>query len=626
MPSLAAAVAIAALVASFSAANADPIVKVAFGETTVSYRGNTAASIEHFQNIKYGHDTSGARRFAPPVPYIPDGDEIDATLPGPACAQMRDAVPPFFSETPDISEDCLNLRIARPAGTKVGDKLPVVVWVAGGGVVKGNANDPHFDPEKLLLLGTEIGKPVIWVSFEYRLTIFGFARLPSLKEDKSLNNGIRDQRQALQWVKDHIEAFGGDPERITAYGLSAGGTMTSLQLVSYGGEKGVPFTQAWVMSGPPGTAINMSSEATETHTRAVAEKLDCAREDDREILQCLRDVPMEDLLNTAVDYSKQNFPPAGLFTFIPSVDGDYFPDRQSVLYKAGKFVKGIPMVFGWTHDDGATNAGPANLINVEEDMIAPIARFAPLLEPSDFTDLFSHYPAADFEVDVANYEARKEETDPSVSVHFFRLARIMRDLLFTCSSIDLGFEMTRQTRLEKGDWSGVRLYDLNQTMLTPLLKMGGMPYAGAIHGSDSNYIFNGHFLELPVEEEDKKLSREFSTAFINFAYTGNPSFGETTGEEWVSAFGDVIDFETKDGPQEISVEVIGGPYGSGLVTLKSHLSVAQGETLEQQVMNDGTEYVAMQSPASEIKKAQLGKEKLFERCAYINTLAEKLGR
>lgn len=322
------------------AANKDPTVKVSFGESIVLYRGKTVSSIEHFQNIRYGHDTSGRRRFAPPEPYVPENGEVDATVPGAACAQMRDAIPPFFSETPNISEDCLNLRISRPAGTKKTDKLPVVVGVAGGGVVKGNSNDPHCNPEKLLTLSTEIGKPVIWASFEYRLTIFGFARLPSLKEDKSLNNGMRDQRLAFQWIKDHIEAFGGDPDMITAYGLSAGGTMTSLQLLSYGGEKGVPFTQAWVMSGPPGTAINMSSDATETHTRAVAQKLGCAKNDDRETVHCFRDVPIEELLTAAVEYSKQNFPPAGLFTFIPSVDGDYFPDRQSILYTAGKFVKG----------------------------------------------------------------------------------------------------------------------------------------------------------------------------------------------------------------------------------------------------------------------------------------------
>ena len=149
------------------------------------------------------------------------------------------------------------------------------------------------------------------------------------------------------------------------------------------------------------------------------------------------------------------------------------------------------MVFGWAQDDGVTLSGPANLINSEEDMIIPISPFAPLLEPSDYVELFAHYPASDFDIDVANYEARKEESDPSVSVHFFRLSRIMRDLLFTCSSIDLGFEMARQTRREKKDWEGVRLYDLNQTMLAPAAKMGGMPYAGTFHGSDTNYVYNG---------------------------------------------------------------------------------------------------------------------------------------
>jgi carboxylesterase type B len=87
-----------------------PHVSVRFRQSAASYRGTTSNGIEHFHNIKYAHDTSGAPRFAPPEPYIPsDGSDIDATALGPACAPMRDAIPPFFVETPDLSEDCLSL-------------------------------------------------------------------------------------------------------------------------------------------------------------------------------------------------------------------------------------------------------------------------------------------------------------------------------------------------------------------------------------------------------------------------------------------------------------------------------------------------------------------------------------
>jgi carboxylesterase type B len=155
---------------------AEPTVKVGNGQIT--YQGTTKDAVEHFQNIKYGHDTSGDRRFAPPEPYVPlVGSVIDATTPGAACPQSRAAIPPFFDETAEISEDCLTIRISRPAGTTADDNLPVVVWLHGGAVIKGSAYDSHFEPVKLLTLSASINKPVIYVAVNYRLTIFGFARL-----------------------------------------------------------------------------------------------------------------------------------------------------------------------------------------------------------------------------------------------------------------------------------------------------------------------------------------------------------------------------------------------------------------------------------------------------------------
>ncbi|KUI68141.1 Acetylcholinesterase [Cytospora mali] len=298
------------LIVISTAVATDPIVELETGHVAYN-KGVSSGSVEHFHNIKYAHDTSGNRGFAPPEPYHPpEGSVLDATTPGPACPQSKAVTPPVFAETPDIS-----------------------------GLVRGSAEDPHWDPDNLITLSTSIGKPVIYVALNFRLTIFGYARLPILGDQNLLNVGMRDQRAGLQWVKDNIAAFGGDPDKITPPSSSA--------------------PEAWSMSGPPGTALNITSDASEIHTRAVAEKLECAHESDEDTLSCLREIPMDKLLEVAIEYSVNHHPPMGLFTFIPSVDGDILPDHPSVLYKSGRFSKGTPVVFGWTEDDGAMNAGPA---------------------------------------------------------------------------------------------------------------------------------------------------------------------------------------------------------------------------------------------------------------------------
>lgn len=410
--------------------------------------------------------------------------------------------------------------------------------------------------------------------------------------------------------------------------------------MTFAGEQGVPFTQAWAMSGPPGTALNMTSDATEIHTRAVAESAGCSVEydqtsEDEQILQCLRDVPMDRLLELAVEFSQQNHPPLGLFTFIPSVDGDFLPERQSKLYKAGKFVKGIPVVLGWTQDDGATNAGPAPSFQTEDDMKTPIRKFAHALTDEDYEHLFSLYPAADFERDVRNYEARKSASDLVAPVHYFRIARIMRDLLFTCSSIDFGFHVSQQSRQLDPGFRGVRLYDLNQSMLTPMFHGAGMPWLGAIHGSDLDYLFNNVFPKEHMSEQDRQLSEYLQASFINFAYTGDPSHGISVGgaSAWPEAFraaGEKIaDHPETSECSEIELQVIGGHFGTGSCQLsegthdKMNLNEPQG-TL-QKPLDDSVQYGEMGSRVFEERQKTLEHERLIERCTFINSLAEKLG-
>lgn len=611
----------------------------------VTYRGITNGGVEHFQNIRYAYETSSSRRFAPPEPYEPAaGSQVDATSPGHACPQAQDAMPPFFAETKSISEDCLNLRIARPSGTTAEAKLPVVIWVHGGGVVKGSAYDSHFEPDKLMELSVERGMPIIYVAINYRLRIFGFARLSILKDRKSLNIGMRDQRLAFQWVKDHIGEFGGDPNKITVFGLSAGGTFASLHLVSSGGEKGVPFTQAWAMSGPPGTALNISSDVTADHMTAVASKLGCDSKDEGHILQCLRNTPMEDLQKTATEYAVANHPPAGLFTFIPSIDEDMIPERQSVLYRSGRFVKGvfhpldevklskanycqgIPMVLGWTQDDGALNAGPAQLYNKEDDMVAAIRNFAPALTADDLESLFSSYDPVDFEEELHNYEAHRGVNDPEVSVHFFRISKILRDLLFSCSSIDFGYHMSKFSKSADPKFAGVRLYDLNQSMLD--WSAAGMPYVGASHGSDTNYIFNGLFPEGEVSPADARLSQEVAEAFITFAHTGQP---DRSGE-WPDAYSSEKNIAGSD-LQEVILKVIGGPYGGETASLTrpakatngTQDTLANGGSQEQMILGDVLNYEEFISSRELLRRQVLERERLLQRCDLINTLAEKLG-
>lgn len=278
------------------------------------------------------------------------------------------------------------------------------------------------------------------------------------------------------------------------------------------------------------------------------------------------------------------------------------------------------------------NAGSAQLVQKEEDMIPVIRGFAHALSNSDLSHIFSLYDAVDFEEDVKNYEAEKGEGDPTVSVHFFRLSRILRDLLFTCSSIDFGNEMSRQSQATNMQHSGVYLYVLNQSMLTPLWKGAGMSHVKVSHGSDTNYIFNGLFPEGQVTENDEKLSRDFSVAFINFAYSGIPS-GVDTGS-WPEAFAPDDTAPLGSAPRSLTLQVVGGPYGTGSVLLGSEnqLSKESGEQIlefpeltgEQELLS-GINGGAMSSPSAHLRKTVINRQQLLRRCKFLNSLSEELG-
>lgn len=189
-----------------------------------------ASGVRIFKGIPFAAPPTGDRRWRPPEPPVAWSGVREATEWGADCPQP--APPPggpSSSRSGRQSEDCLNLNIWAPAAPK-GEKLPVMVWLFGGGFMAGSATDGLFDGEKFAQQG------VILITANYRVGVFGFLAHPALTSElphhSSSNYALLDQLAALRWVRDNIANFGGNPQSVTVFGVSAGSASISLLLTS----------------------------------------------------------------------------------------------------------------------------------------------------------------------------------------------------------------------------------------------------------------------------------------------------------------------------------------------------------------------------------------------------------
>ena len=134
---------------------------------------------------------------------------------------FRPKIPLFSDDTVILSEDCLSINVVRPAGVPKSEKLPVAVWIYGGVFSIGSSADRIYNLSWIVNGSQQADMPVVGVSFNYRLGPLGFLAGSALAAEGNVNLGLHDQRLALQWVKENIEAFGGDSEKITIFGESA---------------------------------------------------------------------------------------------------------------------------------------------------------------------------------------------------------------------------------------------------------------------------------------------------------------------------------------------------------------------------------------------------------------------
>ncbi|CAH0313759.1 Para-nitrobenzyl esterase [Massilia sp. Bi118] len=332
---IAAALAIGA--PAFAATRTAPVATIDTGKLA----GASEDGVASWKGIPFAEPPVGPLRWRAPQPAASWSGIRQATEYGHDCMQL-----PFASDAAPLgtppAEDCLYANVWKPAGAKAGGKLPVIVWIYGGGFVNGGSSPPTYTGAYLAKQG------VVVVSFNYRLGRFGFFAHPGLSReggDSPVGNyGFMDQVAALQWVKRNVAAFGGDPSQVTIFGESAGG-MSVVTLLSSPMAQGL-FAKAVILSGGDGGA----AKAPVAYAEQVGVNFGVKKgipADDPQALAKLRALSAEEIVD---GMNLANRAPANPATYLgPFTDGKLALDPNAA-FAEGRFAK-VPVMIGATSAD-----------------------------------------------------------------------------------------------------------------------------------------------------------------------------------------------------------------------------------------------------------------------------------
>jgi len=450
-----------------------PIVKTEGGLV----EGILEEGIVVYRGIPFVAQPVGDLRWRAPQPVQPWEGVLKTQQFCPACPQPSNIVTAFYTKY-GMSEECLYLNIWKPEGSTE-EKLPVMVWIYGGGFNMGSTSQDLTTGEQLARKG------VLVVSMGYRLGALGFLAHPSLSDESehqvSGNYGILDQVAALQWIQRNIEAFGGDPGCVTIFGLSAGGQSVSI-LAASPLAKGL-FQRAISMSGGyfRPASVKRFPEYTQTLEGAETDGQEQAKEMGANTLEELRAIDSKEFLGNPLEQ----------LDYWPVIDGYVITDDLYKLYSAGDY-NDVPVLVGSTSAEGTM--------------------FMLTSKPGEYRDSTrrNYGPFADKILNLY--------PDGTADITRRSMGDLFRDSYFAWPAYTWA---TLQTKTGK---SPVYLYYFDQPQpaspITMLLK-SDRPY----HGSDCAYVF-GHLDQDPnmkYTDEDRRLSELMVNYWINFAKYGDPN-------------------------------------------------------------------------------------------------------
>lgn len=470
-------------------------VKVKNGSFTGTVEEN---GIYTWKGIPYAKAPVGELRWKAPEPVDADEGEFEAVDFGYSCPQYEwPSEPASYNE---ISEDCLTLNVWA-ADTDTKDK-PVMIYFHGGGYAWGGTSDPLYNGKNFVKEYPD----VIMVSANYRIGMFGFIDLAKVPGGEaypdSTRLGILDQLESIRWVKENIEAFGGDPDNITIFGESAGaGTISAILTMEFEDEL---FQKAIIESG--GLSITNDQEGYDTVglTDALLEKTGAKSVEE------LIAIPEDELIDIYLEEDEDEMTLNDLVV-MPLRDGEVIPLDGYEVIKAGR-NKGIDVIVG-------SNANEYNY------WIEETAASFGTEDEDEALELFQQYaldPKVEATISFFN-DAEKAELEkywaclPADMDHIQQYTEFINDIVFRVPSVKLA-----ECHADAGGNSYVYYFAKESTN----------PMMGSCHASELAYVFNSPEETIFSGDVDVELAKKMSNMWANFARTGDPSIEGFTWEKF----------------------------------------------------------------------------------------------